>query len=195
MFERFREFARALLLGLEQPHVLDRDHRLIGEGGSKLDLLVGEGLDSSALENDHADRRSFPYQRNAENGADTAETCPLQESEFGIGLDIRDMNDAAIDKDPPGRVAAVNCERTILHECYHFGCDTEENHGLRNVALWPVDLSPVRVAEAHCGLDQCIEHRFQIERRAANDLEHVGSRGLLLQRLAQIAIARLQLCK
>src|SRR5262249_52293252 len=118
---RLGKLAGARLHLLEQPHVLDRDHRLIGEGNSKLDLLVGEGLDSSALENDHADRRSFPYQRNAENGADTAETCPLQESEFGIGLDIRDMNDAAIDKDPPGRVAAVNCERTILHECYHFG--------------------------------------------------------------------------
>src|SRR5262249_15730756 len=98
---RLGKLAGARLPLLEQPHVLDRDHRLIGEGGSKLDLLVGEGLDSSALENDHTDRRSFPYQRNAENGADTGETCPLQESEFGIGLNIRDMNDAAIDKARP----------------------------------------------------------------------------------------------
>src|SRR5215510_2764788 len=96
------------------------------------------------------------------------------------------MNDAAIDKDPPSRVAAVNCERTILHECYHFGGDTEEAHGLRNVALRPVDRPHVRFAEAHCRLDQCIEHRFQIERRATDDLEHIGSRGLLLQRLAQL---------
>src|SRR5262245_16150571 len=115
------QLAALVLDFIEQPYVLDRDDCLVGEGLNQLDLLVGEGLDSSALKNDHADRRSFPYQRNAENGADTAETCPLQESEFGIGLDIRDMNDAAIDKDPPGRVAAVNCERTILHECYHLG--------------------------------------------------------------------------
>src|SRR5262249_53143103 len=27
---------------LEQPHVLDRDHRLVGKGGDKLDLPVGE---------------------------------------------------------------------------------------------------------------------------------------------------------
>ena len=26
----------------EQPHVLDRDHRLVGEGCDQLDLLVGE---------------------------------------------------------------------------------------------------------------------------------------------------------
>ena len=34
------------------------------------------------------------------------------------------------------------------------------------------------------GIDQSFEHRLQIERRAANGLEHVGGRRLLLQRLA-----------
>ena len=36
------ELARALLHLVEQPHVLDRDHRLVGEGRDQLDLLVGE---------------------------------------------------------------------------------------------------------------------------------------------------------
>src|SRR5262249_7284752 len=35
-------------------------------------------------------------------------------------------------------------------------------------------------------LDQCIEYGLQIESRAADDLEHVGGRRLLLQRLAQL---------
>src|SRR5262245_6979665 len=35
-----------------------------------------------------------------------------------------------------------------------------------------------------CG--QRVEHGLQVERRAANDLEHVGGGGLLLQRLAQL---------
>ena len=39
------QLARALLLGLEQPRVLDCDHRLIGKGGGELDLLVREGAD------------------------------------------------------------------------------------------------------------------------------------------------------
>ena len=35
--------------------------------------------------------------------------------------------------------------------------------------------------------DECIEHRLQIEGRAADDLEHVGGGGLLLQQtLAQL---------
>ena len=34
--------------------------------------------------------------------------------------------------------------------------------------------------------DQRVEHRLQIEGRAADDLEHVGGGGLLLQRFAQL---------
>ena len=40
--DRLRELARARLHLVEQPHILDRDHRLVGEGGDQLDLLVGE---------------------------------------------------------------------------------------------------------------------------------------------------------
>ena len=42
-------------------------------------------------------------------------------------------------------------------------------------------------------LDQRVEHRLQIEGRAADDLEHVGGGGLLLQRFGQIVGARLHL--
>ena len=36
---------------IEQPHVLDRDHRLIGKGGDKLDLLLGKGITSVRVKN------------------------------------------------------------------------------------------------------------------------------------------------
>ena len=35
-------------------------------------------------------------------------------------------------------------------------------------------------------LHQCVQHRLQIERRSADDLEHVGRRRLLLQGFAQL---------
>src|SRR6266568_3196008 len=44
----------------------------------------------------------------------------------------------------------------------------------------------IRVAKAGCRLSKRIEHRLQVESRAADDLEHVGRGGLLLQRLAQL---------
>ena len=42
-------------------------------------------------------------------------------------------------------------------------------------------------------LDQVRKNRLQIERRAADDLQHVGGGGLLLQRLGKVARARLHL--
>ena len=45
--------------------------------------------------------------------------------------------------------------------------------------------SIVGVAQATRRLGQRIEHRLQIERRAADNLQHVGGRGLLLQRLVR----------
>ena len=39
---RFLELAALVLDFLEQPHILDGDHGLVGEGRDQLDLLVGE---------------------------------------------------------------------------------------------------------------------------------------------------------
>ena len=48
---------------------------------------------------------------------------------------------------------------------------------------------PLSRRKLHRRLDQRVEHRLQVERRAADDLQHVGGRGLLLQRLARVARA------
>ena len=37
-------------------------------------------------------------------------------------------------------------------------------------------------------LDDRVEHRLQVDRRAADDLQDLGGRGLLLQRLGQLAV-------
>ena len=56
------------LLG-DQPRILDRDDRLIGECADKLDLPVGERLDPLACEHDVSDHLTFPQQRHAERGS------------------------------------------------------------------------------------------------------------------------------
>ena len=40
VLQRLRQFPRALLLGLEQPHVLDGDHGLVGERLDQLDFAL-----------------------------------------------------------------------------------------------------------------------------------------------------------
>ena len=52
LLQRLGKFARARLHLLEQPHILDRDHRLVGEGRNQLDLLVGKW--SRRATRDHA---------------------------------------------------------------------------------------------------------------------------------------------
>ena len=45
----------------------------------------------------------------------------------------------------------------------------------------------VGIAEPGRRFDKRLQHRLQIESRAADDLEHVGGGGLLLQRFTQLA--------
>src|SRR5262245_18900835 len=54
-----------------------------------------------------------------------------------------------------------------------------------SAVLRPPNDCLLRTAQARCGLDQRVEYRLQVECRTADDLEHVGSRGLLLKRFAQ----------
>src|SRR5262249_4019043 len=61
---RLCELATLVLDFVEQPHVLDRYHRLVGEGGHQLDFLSAERPHGGAGQDQHADRRSFAQQRN-----------------------------------------------------------------------------------------------------------------------------------
>jgi hypothetical protein len=73
--QRLGQFTRALLLGLEQAHVFDRDHRLVGEGLNQFDLPVRERPNFSARQDDYADRRTFTQQRHRQHGAESANSC------------------------------------------------------------------------------------------------------------------------
>src|SRR5271166_2487839 len=44
----------------------------------------------------------------------------------------------------------------------------------------------VRLAEPSSRLDERIQHALQVEGRAADNLEHIGGRGLLLERFAKL---------
>ena len=59
------QFVGSLIQFFEQPHVLDGDHGLVGEGLEKSDLLVGERSDFRAANVDHSDRNTFAQQRRA----------------------------------------------------------------------------------------------------------------------------------
>ena len=75
LLQRFGKLARALLLRLEQPRVLDGDHRLVSEGLDQLDLLLGERPYGSAMQEKHADWNPLSKKWHAEVCAKAAEPC------------------------------------------------------------------------------------------------------------------------
>ncbi len=56
----------------------------------------------------------------------------------------------------------------------------------RRAPFFDFPLITVNSKESGCALGDSLEHPLQIERRPADDLEHVGGRSLLLERLAEI---------
>src|SRR5262245_6915649 len=49
-----------------------------------------------------------------------------------------------------------------------------------------IEVAEPGLANAHCIGQHGLEHRLQLTGRAANDLQHLGSRGLLLERLGKV---------
>src|SRR5262245_39702454 len=99
LLQRFAQLVRARLHLVEQPHVLDRDHRLVGEGVDQLYFLVTERPHGGAGQDDHADRRSFAQQRYPKRGPVTAELLALEEAIFRIGKDVRNVRNGAFEQD------------------------------------------------------------------------------------------------
>ena len=74
------------------------------------------------------------------------------------------------------RLRSVACKVIALF----FG-ESESGGERICITLAAPDDAAISFANAGCGFDEGIEHCLQIERRAADDLEHVGSGRLLVQ--------------
>ena len=91
--------------------------------------------------------------------------------------------------EPPGAPGRLFLSLTLDPD----GSDFVAGRDRIEVPFLPVDEASVGVAQPHRVLDQAIEHRLKIERRAADHFEDVASGRLLFQRLREIAVASPQL--
>src|SRR5262249_29662789 len=85
LLQRFTEIARARLHLVEQPYVLDRNHRLVGEGLDQLDLFVGKWSHDRAVHDEHTNRSSLPQERHTEHCAKAALFLNFNKGVFRIG--------------------------------------------------------------------------------------------------------------
>ena len=90
----------------EQPRILDRDDRLVGEGAHQFDLPLGEWLDSFPREIDRAEHGSLAQQRHPKIGASPGRHS-LGHRVVRVGEDVRDMHDPAFERHPPGDAVAT----------------------------------------------------------------------------------------
>ena len=95
----------ALAQLVEQPRILDRDHRLIGEAGGQLDLLVREGLDARADKPKYADQCLLAQQRNAEQRAVADDLLSFPIGVFRVLQHIGDVDRSTLQRNP----AAQSC--------------------------------------------------------------------------------------
>src|SRR5215510_6051112 len=98
IFERLLQLALACLLCLEQPRVLDGDHRLVGKRGDQLNFFVGERLNNSANERYHTKWFAVAQLWNAKHAAIFANPLILLERILRISQTIRNMNSLAFER-------------------------------------------------------------------------------------------------
>ena len=83
-----RNSALRSLQFLEQPHVLDGDDGLVGEGLQQSDLFVRERSDFGAANYDRPDRNTFTQQRRRQAQSESRTCCSLlrvRETRFALG--------------------------------------------------------------------------------------------------------------
>src|SRR5262245_54923657 len=178
----------------EQPRVLDGDNGLRCEILHQFNLLFRKREHLPAIDDDQADMLAFPEHRNEQQGTYTGnfdagdgERVTFQVGR--VGAHVRDLDRfatrgsprhgtvgaGAVDRatapllDPDRRQVAVRCDSPVA------------------IAF----VQPQRAVAGFAKLGRLRQHRaeYRIERarRTGDHLEHIGGRGLLLQRLAQLA--------
>ena len=118
MAERFRQLRVARLQLLEEPHVLDGDHCLIGEGLQQRDLLVAERPHFRPPDDDHADGGVLARERCREDGAKAlgarAPGAVRILAAGGLRLDVGDVERPPLQDGAPGDAARRDRTPAVL---------------------------------------------------------------------------------
>ena len=179
------EFAQLV----EQPGVLDGDDRLRGEILDQLDLLVAERAHLLTVDAERPDQHFFLEHRHDKKGP-----CAR---DIGNGNGRRIALEVSLVRREVGNVLHLFCfrgeskavirawakrrfEATLLGPCRR---GTVHRYHPEVISFVKEQRTELRLADTRRILQHGPEHRFQFPRRARDDLEHVGGRGLLLQRI------------
>ena len=103
----------------EQPRVLDRDDRLVGEVCSSSICALAERLGSVAGDGDGPERRAVFEHRDGERGA-YPRLGDRRQSELGIGGNVGDMRDFSRQDRPGCHALSARGQREMLRDAFQF---------------------------------------------------------------------------
>src|SRR5262245_359838 len=103
------------------------------------------------------------------------------------------MHDPALYRYSTGDCAPPGPSRTMCVMLYEFGRQPDRGSDMIPAISQPQDESIVTLANPRRRFDQRLKHPIKLRIRLADDLEHVAGRGLVFERLKQIAGASAQL--
>src|SRR5262249_30810164 len=151
-------------------------------GRCKFDLFVVERPHRLARQYYDADRRPFAQQGDAKHGAKPADPWGFGQPIARFVLNVMHVNGPAFSYGAPSHGPMPRRNRMLAHKLFEFTREAVACNISVTVSLRTIYACAVGLAQSRCRLDQGIEYRLQIERRAADDLKHVSGGGLLLQR-------------
>ena len=80
---------------IEETHVLDRDHRLVGEGLEQVDLPLREGRGFGSRDGNRPDRCALVQHRHGQEAPEVYGLRDGLEPKLGIFTDVRNVDDIA----------------------------------------------------------------------------------------------------
>ena len=111
-----------------------------------------------------------------------------------ISADVRDMHDPAFERHPPDEAVATRRNGLLAQDrpILGFHCTERTRHMAVDLALAYRDSCGIGAAKPGGRLHYCVQHWLHIGGRPADDLQHIAGRGLVFERLFEVARAGLQ---
>src|SRR5262249_20095074 len=146
--DRLGELAGARLHLVEQPHVLDRDHRLVGEGLQERDLSIGEQPRLNARDRNRPNGDAVAHYWDPYDTAVTPDHCHRAKRIVVVGVDIRDLHHASLEyrmsrRAPPTWRRRIRTSVELEHVCG----EAMVRHEVEKVPVEPVDKAELGLAE------------------------------------------------
>src|SRR5262249_21555002 len=105
---------------------------------------------------------------------------------FRVGQRVGNVYYSSRDGDSSGERFSAQREGMLLDVFLQFGREAITRRDAIDVAVTEEDGGPFSLAKSCRRLGKSVQHHLKIERRSANDFEHIGGGCLLLQRFTQL---------